>query len=69
MAGKVIVITSGKGGVGKTTAAANLAAALGAAGKRVALVDADCGMRNLDAVLGLENLIAAGTLPASTPRS
>ncbi|MDD4796989.1 MAG: septum site-determining protein MinD [Eubacteriales bacterium] len=49
------MIASGKGGVGKTTAAAHLATELGAAGYRTALVDADCGLRNLDAVLGLEN--------------
>lgn len=53
--GRVFLITSGKGGVGKTTAAAHLATALGELGYRTALVDADCGLRNLDAVLGLEN--------------
>ncbi|MDD3243767.1 MAG: septum site-determining protein MinD [Eubacteriales bacterium] len=52
---RVLLVTSGKGGVGKSTAVANLAAALGEQGRRVALVDADCGMRNLDALLGLEN--------------
>lgn len=55
--GKVIVITSGKGGVGKTTATANLGAALAAQDKKVALVDTDIGLRNLDVVLGLENRI------------
>jgi septum site-determining protein MinD len=52
-----IVITSGKGGVGKTTTSANLGAALALMGKRVAVVDADIGLRNLDVVLGLENRI------------
>ncbi len=57
MAGKVITVTSGKGGVGKTTATANLAAALASVGDRVVCVDADIGLRNLDVVLGLENRI------------
>jgi septum site-determining protein MinD len=55
--GEVIVITSGKGGVGKTTTTANLGAALASMGRRVCLVDADIGLRNLDVVLGLENRI------------
>ncbi|MGE5560641.1 MAG: septum site-determining protein MinD [Chloroflexota bacterium] len=55
--GQVIVITSGKGGVGKTTTVANIGAALAMIGKRVALVDADIGLRNLDVVMGLENRI------------
>ena len=55
--GEVIVITSGKGGVGKTTTTANLGSALALAGKKVALVDTDIGLRNLDVVLGLENRI------------
>ena len=55
--GRVVTITSGKGGVGKTTATANIGAALAAMGKSVALVDADIGLRNLDIVLGLENRI------------
>jgi septum site-determining protein MinD len=55
--GRAIVITSGKGGVGKTTATANLGAALALLGKSVVLVDADIGLRNLDVVMGLENRI------------
>jgi len=52
-----IVITSGKGGVGKTTVTANLGMALAKIGKKIALVDADFGLRNLDLLLGLENRI------------
>ena len=52
-----IVITSGKGGVGKTTTTANLGVALALMGKRVVVVDADIGLRNLDVILGLENRI------------
>ena len=52
-----IVITSGKGGVGKTTATANLGVALALQGATVAVVDADIGLRNLDVILGLENRI------------
>ena len=55
--GEVIVITSGKGGVGKTTTTANLGAALALKEKRVVLVDTDIGLRNLDVVMGLENRI------------
>lgn len=55
--GKVIVITSGKGGVGKTTTSANLGTGLAALGQKVCLVDTDIGLRNLDVVLGLENRI------------
>ena len=55
--GRAIVITSGKGGVGKTTATANLGAALAMLGKSVVLLDADIGLRNLDVVMGLENRI------------
>src|SRR5690554_4773606 len=55
--GEVIVITSGKGGVGKTTATANIGTALAFNEKKVVLVDADIGLRNLDVVMGLENRI------------
>lgn len=55
--GKVIVITSGKGGVGKTTTTANVGTALAMLGKKVVLVDTDIGLRNLDVVMGLENRI------------
>jgi septum site-determining protein MinD len=53
----VITITSGKGGVGKTTSTANLGTALAMQGAKVAVVDADIGLRNLDVVMGLENRI------------
>jgi septum site-determining protein MinD len=54
---RVIVVTSGKGGVGKTTITANIGAALSSMGKRVLTIDADIGLRNLDMILGLENRI------------
>jgi septum site-determining protein MinD len=54
---RIIVITSGKGGVGKTTVTANLGMAIARLGRRVALVDADFGLRNLDLLLGLENRV------------
>ncbi len=54
---RIIVITSGKGGVGKTTVTANLGMAIAKLGRRVALVDADFGLRNLDLLLGLENRV------------
>ena len=57
MAAKIITITSGKGGVGKTTATANIGAALAKNGEKVVCIDADIGLRNLDVVLGLENRI------------
>jgi septum site-determining protein MinD len=55
--GRAIVLTSGKGGVGKTTTTANLGTALAARGARVVLIDADVGLRNLDIVLGLESRV------------
>ncbi len=57
MSAMVITVTSGKGGVGKTTTTANLAVALAASGSKVVCLDADIGLRNLDVVLGLENRI------------
>lgn len=57
MSGRVITITSGKGGVGKTTATANIGAALADMGYKVVCIDADIGLRNLDVVMGLENRI------------
>lgn len=57
MAAMVMTITSGKGGVGKTTTTANLGVALALLGKRVVVVDSDIGLRNLDVVMGLENRI------------
>ena len=55
--GDVIVVTSGKGGVGKTTTTVNIGAALAKLGKSVLLLDADVGLRNLDVIIGLENSI------------
>jgi len=55
--GEAIVVTSGKGGVGKTTSTANIGTALALSGKKVCLVDTDIGLRNLDVVMGLENRI------------
>ena len=55
--GEVYVITSGKGGVGKTTSTASLGAALALRGKKTLVVDADIGLRNLDVILGLENRV------------
>lgn len=55
--GRPIVVTSGKGGVGKTTTAANLGTALALMGKKTVVVDADIGLRNLDVVMGLESRV------------
>jgi septum site-determining protein MinD len=60
--GRAIVVTSGKGGVGKTTTTANLGTALALTGATVALVDADVGLRNLDIVLGLEARVRSHVL-------
>ena len=57
MSGRVIVVTSGKGGVGKTTTSANIGTALAKSGASVVLIDTDIGLRNLDLLLGLENRI------------
>ena len=57
MTGRTIVITSGKGGVGKTTATANIGTGLAMRGHKVVVVDTDIGLRNLDVVMGLENRI------------
>lgn len=54
MTGRVIVVTSGKGGVGKTTSTANIGTALARTGAKVALIDTDIGLRNLDLLMGLE---------------
>ena len=64
MEGKIIVITSGKGGVGKTTATASIGAAMALEGKRVAVVDMDIGLRNLDVIMGLENRIVFNIVDA-----
>lgn len=55
--GKIVVITSGKGGVGKTTVTANLGAALAATGKRTLIIDLDMGLRNLDIAMGIEDKV------------
>jgi septum site-determining protein MinD len=64
--GRAIVITSGKGGVGKTTTTANLGAALAQIGFSVVAIDADIGLRNLDVVMGLENRIVYHLVDAVT---
>ena len=55
--GEIIVVTSGKGGVGKTTTTANIGAGLASLGQKVLVIDTDLGLRNLDVVMGLENRI------------
>jgi septum site-determining protein MinD len=62
--GKIFVVTSGKGGVGKTTATASIGAAMAMEGKRVAVVDMDIGLRNLDVIMGLENRIVFNVVDA-----
>ncbi len=57
MTAKIITVTSGKGGVGKTTTVANISVALALEGKKVVCIDGDIGLRNLDVILGLENRI------------
>lgn len=68
MTGTVITVTSGKGGVGKTTTTANLCAALALLGNRVIAVDADIGLRNLDLVMGLENRIMFDSIDVAEGR-
>ena len=55
MAGRVIVVTSGKGGVGKTTTVANIGTGLALQQKKVVMIDTDIGLRNLDVVMGMES--------------
>src|SRR4030065_1469625 len=57
LGGTIVTVTAGKGGVGKTTATANIGVALASDGARVVCIDADIGLRNLDVVMGLENRI------------
>ncbi len=64
MEGRIIVVTSGKGGVGKTTATASIGAALALEGRRVAVIDMDIGLRNLDVMMGLENRIVFNIVDA-----
>lgn len=66
--GKSIVVTSGKGGVGKTTTTANIGVSLALMGKRVCLIDMDIGLRNLDVILGLDNRIMYNILDVCTGR-
>ncbi|RSL32691.1 septum site-determining protein MinD [Salibacterium salarium] len=66
--GEAIVITSGKGGVGKTTTSANIGTALALQGKNICLVDTDIGLRNLDVVMGLENRIIYDLVDAAEGR-
>ncbi|MDE0180852.1 MAG: septum site-determining protein MinD [Caldilineaceae bacterium] len=62
--GVILTLTSGKGGVGKTTTTANLGIALAMAGQRVVVVDADIGLRNLDIVMGLESRVVYNLVDA-----
>jgi septum site-determining protein MinD len=66
--GEAIVITSGKGGVGKTTAVANIGVGLALKGYNVALVDTDIGLRNLDLLLGLENRVVYNIVDVAEKR-
>lgn len=65
---QIIVITSGKGGVGKTTTTANIGVGLAIRGNRVALIDTDTGLRNLDLLLGLENRIMYDLIDVTSGR-
>ncbi len=65
MSGRVVTVTSGKGGVGKTTTTANLGIALASMGNKVVCIDSDIGLRNLDVVMGLENRIVYDLVDAS----
>ncbi len=64
--GKIIVITSGKGGVGKTTVTANVGIALSLLGNNTVVVDTDLGLRNLDLALGMENLVVNDIIDVAT---
>ena len=64
---EVIVVTSGKGGVGKTTTSANVGTGLARMGKKVCLIDTDIGLRNLDVVMGLKNRIVYNLVGNGTP--
>ncbi|MFD1432523.1 septum site-determining protein MinD [Lacticaseibacillus yichunensis] len=66
---QAFVVTSGKGGVGKTTTSANIGTALALAGKKVCLMDLDIGLRNLDVVLGLSNRIIYDIVDVTTGRA
>lgn len=67
--GTALVVTSGKGGVGKTTSSANIGTALALQGKRVVLLDLDIGLRNLDVVMGLSNRIIYDIVDVATGRA
>lgn len=64
--GEAIVVTSGKGGVGKTTSSANIGTALALLGKKVCMIDTDIGLRNLDVIMGLENRIVYDIVDVAT---